>query len=226
MGWAEFVAVFAGFFVLHSIPVRPPVRPWLVERLGPAGFGAAYSVLSLAALAALFVAADRAPHRPLWPEPPGAHWLVLAAMAAASLILAFGLARPNPLSFGGARDEAFDPRRPGLLRWIRHPVLAAFFLWAAAHLVANGDLAHAAMFGGFAGFALLGMRTIDRRRRREMGEETWRRIVSEMRAAPPAPLASARAAAPRLVGALAAVVVLILLHPWLAGVGVLWRFLP
>lgn len=227
MGWGGFLAVLLGFYVLHSVPVRPPARPWLVARLGPRGFGVAYSALSLAALAALLAAADRAPHRPLWPEPPGAHWLVLAGTAAASLVLAFGLFRPNPLSFGGARNEAFDPRRPGLLRWVRHPALAAAFLWAAAHLVANGDLAHVALFGGFAVFALLGMRIIDRRRRREMGEGAWRRTVSEMRAAPLLPPPPPRAAAAlRLAGALAAVVVLALLHPWLAGVGVLWRLSP
>lgn len=223
MGWIEFVAVFVGFFVLHSVPVRPPVRPWLVARLGHAGFGIAYSSLSLAMLGALLAAADRAPYVPLWPEPPGAHWLVLAAMTVASLVVAFGLFRPNPLSFGGKRNDAFDPQRPGLLRWVRHPVLAAFFLWSAAHLVANGDLAHAAMFGSFAGFALFGMRMIDRRRRREMGDEVWRRTVMQMRAAP---VSLPRAAWLRLVGAFVGVVVLILLHPWFAGVGVLWRFLP
>lgn len=223
MGWSEFVAVFAGFYVLHSVPVRPPVRPWLVARLGHAGFGIAYSLLSLVMLAALFVSVDRAPHVPLWPEPPGSHWLVLAAMTAAGLILTFGLFRPNPLSFGGTRNAVFDPRNPGLLRWVRHPVLAAFFLWSSAHLTVNGDVAHAVMFGSFAGFALYGMRIIDRRRRREVGDEVWRRTVAQMRAAP---VSLPRDAVLRAAGALAAVVVLILLHPWFAGVGVLWRFLP
>lgn len=223
MGWIEFIVVFVGFYVLHSVPVRPPVRPWLVARLGHAGFGIGYSLLSLAMLGALFVAVDRAPYVPLWPEPPGAHWLVLAAMTAAGLILAFGLFRPNPLSFGGTRNAAFDPRNPGLLRWVRHPVLTAFFLWSVAHLVVNGDVAHVVMFGSFAGFALFGMRIIDRRRRREMGDEVWRQTVAQMHAAP---ASWPGAAVLRLAGALAAVIALILLHPWFAGVGVLWRFLP
>ncbi len=223
MGWIEFTAVFAGFFILHSVPVRPPVRPWLVARLGHAGFGISYSALSLAMLAALFIAADRAPFVPIWPEPPGAHWLVLAAMLAASLILAFGLVRPNPLSFGGMRNDAFDPHHPGLLRWVRHPVLAAFFLWSAAHLIVNGDLAHVVMFGSFAGFAFVGMRIIDRRRQREMGGVAWQRTVEQMHAAP---VSTPEDAARRLAGAAAAMVMLILAHPWFAGVGVLWRFLP
>jgi uncharacterized membrane protein len=223
MGWVEFVAVFAGFYILHSVPVRPPVRPWLVARLGNAGFAIAYSLLSLLMLAAVFAAADRAPYVPLWAEPPGAHWLVLAAMTAACLILAFGLFRPNPLSFGGTRSAALDPQSTGILRWVRHPVLAAFFLWSFAHLAVNGDVAHVVMFGSFAGFALLGMRIVDRRRQREMGDEVWRQTVAQMRAAPVSLLPPAVL---RLAGALAAMVVLVLLHPGFAGVGVLRRFLP
>ncbi len=223
MGWPGFFAVLTAFYVLHSVPVRPPVRPWLVARLGHAGFGIAYSALSLAMLAAVFVAADRAPFVPLWPEPPGAGWLVLAATSAAALVLASGLFRPNPFSFGGRRNETFDPGKPGLLRYLRHPVLAAFLLWAGAHLVVNGDLAHVAMFGSFTFFALLGMGIIDRRRQREMGVEVWRKAVARMGAAPPS---RPELSAGRTIVALAAVLVLLLLHPWFAGVDVLWRFMP
>jgi len=223
LDWLEFIAVLAGFYVLHSVPVRPPARPWLVARLGRAGFAAAYSLLSLAMLAAVFVAAGRAPFVPLWPEPPGAHWLALAAMTAAALILAFGLFRPNPLSFGGSRNAAYDPQDPGLLRWVRHPVLAAFALWAGAHLAVNGDVAHVAAFGSFAAFALVGMRLVDRRRRREIGDAAWRRMAEQARAAP---MRLPRFAALRLAGALALVLALVLLHPWFAGIGVLWRFRP
>lgn len=225
MGWIGFTAVFAAFYILHSVPVRPPVRPWLVAWLGHAGFGAAYSALSLAMLAAVFIAAARAPFVLLWPEPPWAGWLVLAAMFTAGLILGLGLFRPNPFSFGGRNNAAFDPARPGLLRCLRHPVLAAFLLWAGAHLVVNGDLAHVVMFGSFALFALFGMRLIDRRRQREMGVETWRDLVAEMRAAPVPPIGAAAArGAAALAAACAGVLVLMMLHPYFAGVGVLWRF--
>lgn len=215
----------AAFYVFHTIPVRSSVRPYLVARLGRKGFGLAYSALSIALLAAVFQAADRAPFVPLWSEPPGAHWVVLGAMIAVALVLAFGLFRPNPFSFGGSRNEDFDPRRPGVVRWIRHPALVALFLWSAAHLVVNGDLAHAAMFSSFAGFALLGMCLIDLRRRRELGPDSWQQMIEEMREGP-STLPGARDALLRLVGGLAAVLALILLHPWLAGIAVHWRFLP
>ncbi len=223
MGWIAFASALAGFFVLHSVPLRPPVRRWLVARLGPAGFGTAYSVLSIALLAGVFLAARHAPYVRLWGEPPHVAWLVLGAMVLAGAILAFGLGRPNPLSFGGIRNAAFDPEKAGFLRWIRHPVLAAFLLWSAAHLVANGDLAHVLAFGSMAGFSLVGMAMIDRRRRREMGEAVWRRTIAEMRTAR---LRTSSSTAWRLVLVLAGVAALILLHPWIAGVGVAWRFQP
>ncbi len=28
MGWAEYALAFAAFFATHSLPVRPPLRPW------------------------------------------------------------------------------------------------------------------------------------------------------------------------------------------------------
>ena len=50
------------------------------------------------------------------------------------------------------------------MRWTRHPLLVALALWAGAHLLANGELAHAILFGAFAAFALSGRRAIDSRR--------------------------------------------------------------
>ncbi len=79
------------------------------------------------------------------------------------------------------------------------------------------------MFGSFVGFALFSMQIIDRRRRRDMGEGVWRRNHMQMRAAP---LHPPRAAVFHFGGAIDAIVALILLHPWLAGVGVVRRFLP
>ncbi|TCP38613.1 NnrU family protein [Rhodovulum marinum] len=213
----------SGFFILHSIPVRPPVRSWLVRRLGRAGFGIAYSFQSLAMLGVLLVAANRAPYLALWPEPPGAHCLVLVATTAAILVLVFGLFRPNPLSFGGLRNTAFDPRDPGILRYCRHPVLLALLLWSGAHLIANGDLAHGLMFGSFALFSLLGTWAIDRRRQRDMGDEVWRRAVAQMRSAPMRLPPGARA---RFAGGLVAMALLMVQHPWLAGGGILEQFTP
>ncbi len=219
MAWIELLAAFAVFFVSHSLPLRPPVKSWLVGRVGPRAFSIGYSCLSLAVLAWLIAAAGRAPPVALWAWSPWQSAVPLVAMAVACAILAFGLARPNPLSFGGAGDEAFDPTRPGIVRWTRHPLLLALALWAAAHLVPNGDLAHVILFGLFAGFALLGMRIVDRRKRRMMGEPAWQALVQAVQqgSAIPRPL-SWSATLVRLGLALLLYTGLLAVHGWLFGV--------
>ncbi|MCC5984305.1 MAG: NnrU family protein [Rhodobacteraceae bacterium] len=222
-GWGAYIGAWALFLFTHAVPVRPPVKPWLIARLGHRGYGLVYSALSLAVLAWLFMAATRAPHVALWPMPAAAHWIALAAMLLAVALLSLTLGRPNPFSFGGARNAEFDPERPELIGRIRHPVLAALGLWAGAHLVINGALAHALMFGGFAAFAALGVLLIDRRKKREMGRAAWAELRRRSRSAdvtlPPQ-------AGLRLAAGVGVTCALILGHQWLSGVTIWPRFLP
>lgn len=214
-GWGEYAAAWAVFLLSHAIPVRPPVKPWLVARLGASGFGIAYSAVSLAILVWLIAAAQRAPFVELWPRAAWQNHVTLLAMTLACVILALALGRPNPFSFGGLHNDAFDPDHPGIVGLTRHPVLAALALWSLGHLVPNGDLAHVLMFGGFAGFALLGMRLIDRRRQRSMGLDTWRAQLPRRRLAGPFSLARG------LAGVLL-LWLLIALHPHIIGVPAVW----
>jgi uncharacterized membrane protein len=212
MDWLEFTAAFAAFFLTHSIPLRPAVRPHLQRALGRRGFTLAYSALSLAVLGWLIAAASRAPYVQLWNWGPWQLLVPLVVMLPVCLILSLAIARPNPFSFGGARNETFDPARPGIVRLNRHPLLLALALWATAHVVPNGDLAHVILFGTFTGFALLGQRVIDRRRRREMGKD-WDVLAAKVKAAAPLPLPL-----PRLAMGVALYVLLIAAHPVLIGV--------
>ena len=217
MGWSEFVAAYAVFFLSHAIPVRPPVRPWLDARLGRRGFTLAYSALSLAVLAWLIGAAGRAPHVTLWDWASWQAHVPLAVMVPVCLILGLSIARPNPFSFGGARNDRFDATRPGIVRWTRHPLLVALALWAAAHIVPNGDLAHVILFGSFAGFAALGGRLIDRRKKREMGTD-WHRLRRAVATAPRVAPCVSLAVALRALAGLALYAALLWLHPHLFGV--------
>jgi len=216
MGWNEFAFAFAAFFLTHSIPIRPPLRPWAVARLGHAGFGIAYSALSLAVLAWLIAAAGRAPYVPLWDWAPWQNHVVLAVMLPVCVILSLAIARPNPFSFGGAQNDRFDPARPGIVRLTRHPLLLALGIWSAAHILPNGDLAHVILFGTFAGFAMLGGRLVDRRRQREMGQR-WhdlRAALSEC----PASLSLTADTVLRLAAGLMLYAGLIWLHALVIGV--------
>ncbi|UWQ50524.1 NnrU family protein [Leisingera caerulea] len=54
------------------------------------------------------------------------------------------------------------PKKGALLNGMRHPMLAGFKLWAAAHLLVNGDLASIILFGGLLAWALAEVIVINR----------------------------------------------------------------
>ena len=169
MAWLEYILSAVAFLATHSIPLRPAVRQPIEARIGAPVFLALYSALSVAALAWLIIAAGRAPYVALWAWEPWQLWVPQIGMALVCLITALSIGRPNPFSFGGARNAEFDPAQPGIIGWMRHPLLLAMAIWAGAHIVPNGDLAHVLMFGAFCLFAVLGIVMIDRRRKRNMG---------------------------------------------------------
>lgn len=217
MDWLEFIAAFAAFFLTHSVPLRPTIRPRLQQVLGRRGFTLAYSALSLAVLGWLIAAAGRAPYVPLWDWASWQHLVPLVAMLPVCLILSLAIGRPNPFSFGGSRNEVFDPAHPGIVRLHYHLLLLALALWATAHVVPNGDLAHVILFGTFAGFAMLGQRLIDRRKRREMGA-AWERLRAEIRRSPLFALWFSRNLVARVAAGLALYLLLIAAHPLVFGV--------
>ena len=218
MGWLEFVSAYLAFFLTHSLPVRPPLRPWLQARLGRVGFNLAYSVLSFAVLGWLIAATRRAPFVPVWEWALWQAYVPLVIMLPVSLIIALSVAHPNPFSFGGARNHSFDPSRPGFVRVTRHPLLLALALWAAAHVVPNGDVAHVILFGTFTAFASLGGRLVDRRKRLEMGAE-WAQLEAARRATPLIPSFRSRAGITMRFGfGVALYLSLLWVHPILFGV--------
>lgn len=223
-GWGGFAAAYAAFLVSHALPARPGLRRRLVGVLGEAGYLLLYGAVSLAVLAWLIAAAGRAPYVALWPYAAWRVWLANLAMPLACLLVAFAVGAANPLSFGGTA-AGFDPRRPGVVGVARHPLLLALALWAAVHALANGDLAHLLLFGGFFLFALLGMRAVDRRRRRRLGEAAWRGLAAGSSAWPFAALLGGRwrprpgaGDALRLALGVALWLALLALHPVVIGV--------
>lgn len=53
------------------------------------------------------------------------------------------------------------PKRGKLIAGMRHPMLTGFGLWAAAHLLVNGDLASLLLFGGLLVWAIVTPRVIN-----------------------------------------------------------------
>ncbi len=179
MGWIGFALALAAFMAAHVVPSRPALRGRLIARLGPRGYTLGYSVVSLALLYALILAAGQAPRVTLWDPSPAGRWLVNLAMPLVLVLVSLAVGAPNPLSFGG-RASGFDADRPGLAGLTRHPLLWALLIWSGAHLVANGDLAHVILFGVFAAFSIAGMVGIDARNRRRLGAADFAALTRTM----------------------------------------------
>jgi uncharacterized membrane protein len=183
-------AALGAFFASHIVPARPPVRRFFVERLGKRIYTALYSAVSLVLLFWLIVAAGRAPQVRLWDFELWQLWVPNIVMPLACLLIAFGVAAPSPFSIAGQDGSSFDPERPGIAGVARHPLLWAITLWAAAHTVPNGDLAHIMLFGLFAAFGIAGMFILDARKRREWGRDLWARLAARTSIVPFAAVAA------------------------------------
>lgn len=219
-GWLILGLAFAVFLGSHAIPMRPGVRGPLIGLLGRGGYLLAYSLLSLALLYALILATNAAPRVALWGPALWQRWLVNLAMPLAVALAVFGAGAPNPLGTGG-RTAGFDPERPGIAGVTRQPLMWAFALWAGAHLVANGELAHVIFFGAMLIFAVAGIAAAEARARRLPGFATLARRTG---LAPGAALLAGRwrphgwPSLPRLLLAVAIWAALLALHPAVIGV--------
>lgn len=155
------------FFAAHILPAATGLRGFLIAKIGRPLYVGLYSLVSLAAIAWVIMAALAAPYVELWAPGPVTALVALLAMLPACILFVGGALRPNPLSVSFA-GGAIDAQRPGLLAVVRHPVLWAFFFWSAGHVVANGDLVALILFGAFALFSLLGMRRLEKRARERL----------------------------------------------------------
>lgn len=189
MGWLELALALGVFMASHRIPALAGLKQRLEGVLGRRGYVAVFSLVSTALLFWVIFAAGRAPFVQLWDQTAWQRWAVNIAMPAAVALAVFGTGAPNPFAFEG-RAGGFDPGRPGIAGVTRQPLLWALALWAGAHLIANGDLAHVILFGLFLAFSLAGMVIVERRRRAEMGAEEWAKAAQRTGLLPFAAMAS------------------------------------
>ena len=168
----EFFAAIAVFLAAHVLPAATGLRARLIAKLGRPAYLTLYSLVSLASIAWVIAAALAAPYLELWAPSRATALAPLIAMLPASILLAGALWQPSPLSVS-FRGGLADSRRAGLVAQVRHPVLWAFFLWAASHLVANGDLVSLILFASLAAFSLAGMKRLERRARQRLSESDY-----------------------------------------------------
>ena len=132
----------------HSVvALAPGWRVAVRERLGRAGWIWAVSLLSTVSLVVVVIGFKAMRIEPVVLRVPGvaAHWVARALMLGVFPILL----------------STWFPGR--LSRAVRHPLPAAIALWAVAHLIANGMLHDAILFGSFLAWAALDAWSLARR---------------------------------------------------------------
>lgn len=214
----------AVFLASHLGLSSAAVRGRLVRRIGEKGFQGLYTLIALLTLGAMIAAYIQASrHIYLWPPGPGVRHLPLLVMPLALLLIVGGVMTPNPSAVG--MENQLDQPEParGVLRITRHPMMWGIVLWAAVHILANGDLASLLFFGGLLLTALLGSLHLDRRMAADQGER-WRRFTAVTSYAPFAAMLGGRQTVrwaelrrPAAWG-LGVLIALLLLHPYLFGV--------
>ena len=219
-------AAAAVFLAIHFVVSGTRLRDAITARIGQGPYMGLFSLASVAALTWTGFAYGAARHGPdpaWWAATPATKWVQLGVTLIAFLLIVPGLATPNPTS---VRQEATldkpDAVR-GMLRITRHPFLAGVALWAAGHILVNGDLASLILFGSLLILAVFGTVSIDAKRRRALGDK-WDAFARQTSAAPLAAIAQGRQSLKlgeigwwRLALALAVWAALVWAHPLLFG---------
>ena len=163
------LAMTGGHFALSSAGIRRP----LVRMIGESIFRAVYSILMIAALVWMIRAYNAAPYERIWDVgilgPP----VILILMYFATVFFLCSVTTRNPTLIGldGLHHDVAPGK--GIYSIVRHPMMAAFALWSAAHVFVRGDIAAIIFFGGLWVLATFGMVHIDRRRRAN-ADNAWR----------------------------------------------------
>jgi uncharacterized membrane protein len=175
------------WIALHLGVAGSPLRGALIRRIGDNGYRGLFSSLSAAALVFLIWSYGRA-SRPetfygLRLVEAWQLWVPILLMPIATVLLVASVTTPNPTMVGGEKILRGDDVARGIFRVTRHPMLNAFALWAAVHLVANGDLASQFLFGSILIVAVAGMSSIDRKRAKAK-PEAWSKFAAATSALP------------------------------------------
>jgi uncharacterized membrane protein len=206
----------AAFLLTHFV-TSTPLRAKLVTAMGEWPYRGVYSVVAFATLGWMIWAYT---HTERWVFWSGLRELPVIVMPFAFVLIACGYFR-NPTMVGAdqlLRSE--DPAR-GMIRITRHPIMWGVMLWAAAHVLARGDVRSLVFFGGFLLVAAIGTLSLDRRKR---ANPDWGRFAAVTSHLPFVAIAQGRN---RLVWreigwkrpliGLAAFAAFFFLHPWLFG---------
>lgn len=136
------------FFGVHSLTTQRELRARLVTAMGDGGYKIAYSLLSAAGLALIvwgFAHYRATGWIDVWTPPTAFKHITVALMLPAVIMVVASYVRGR------------------IYQALKHPLLSGIKLWAAAHLLANGDLGSIILFGSFLGWAVFDRITLKHR---------------------------------------------------------------
>jgi len=163
---AGFLIAVTVFLAGHIIPGL--LRERLIRRIGYRSYIIAFSILSVLLFGWVIHEVLVAESFWLWDYQTWQAQLLVVVMLPACILWACAILQPCPLSIG--RKTGFDPARPGINRFCRHPLLLGTILWGAGHTIANGDVVAVLFFGGSSIFALIGFWRMEKIRLRGLTE--------------------------------------------------------
>ena len=148
MGLLVMILGLVLFLGIHTLTTQRALRARVIASTGEGTYKIGYALVSLAGLALIVwgFAGYRATgmwivwHPPTWMK----HITVALMLPAVILVVASYI-------------------RGRIYTTLKHPMLAGVKLWAAAHLLANGDLGSIILFGSFLGWAVFDRISLKRR---------------------------------------------------------------
>jgi uncharacterized membrane protein len=189
------IAAAAAFLLIHLVISGTRVRDAITGAIGEGPYMGLFSLTSVVCLVWLgiaYVHAQRGGADPqFWGATTITKWIQLVVTFVAFMLIVPGLLTPNPTSVRQEGQLSKPDAVRGVLRVSRHPFLWGVALWAAGHLMVNGDLASLILFGALLVLAILGTGSIDGKRRRKLGD-AWDGFAAQTSAVPFAAIAAGR----------------------------------
>jgi uncharacterized membrane protein len=127
------------FLGVHTLTTQRDLRARVIASTGEGGYKIGYALASAVGLALIvwgFADYRAAGMREIWTPPTFFKHLTVALMLPAVILVVASYIRGR------------------IYTTLKHPMLTGIKLWAAAHLLANGDLGSIILFGSFLGWAV------------------------------------------------------------------------
>jgi uncharacterized membrane protein len=148
MGLLVMILGLVLFLGTHALTTQRKWRAGLIASWGEPSYKIGYALLSLAGL--VLIGWGFSDYRAgglveIWTPPKALKHITVALMLPAVILLVAAYIRGR------------------IYTTVKHPMLTAVKLWAAAHLLANGDLGGIILFGSFLGWAVFDRISLKRR---------------------------------------------------------------